>query len=141
VIDWLVRKPGAFENYRYREDLFPTSRFRMAYDTLRENYSSRVASREYLAILLLAARENETAVDDVLRLLMETGAAVDADQVEQLLLGESPIPRPTEVTVEEPDLVSFDCLFEHKEVFDGCEQQCERDLDWASAGTAPAHVP
>jgi len=122
VIDWLVRKPGAFENYRYREDLFPTSRFRMAYDTLRENYSSRVASREYLAILLLAARENETAVDDVLRLLMETGAAVDADQVKQLLLGESPIPRPTEVTVEEPDLVSFDSLFEHKEVFDGCEQ-------------------
>ena len=30
IIDWLVRKPGAFENYRYREELFPTSRFRMA---------------------------------------------------------------------------------------------------------------
>ncbi len=29
VIDWLVRKPGAFENYQYRDDLFPTSRFRM----------------------------------------------------------------------------------------------------------------
>jgi len=28
VIDWLVRKPGAFENYKYREDMFPTSRFR-----------------------------------------------------------------------------------------------------------------
>ena len=27
VIDTLVRKPGAFENYRYRDDLFPTSRF------------------------------------------------------------------------------------------------------------------
>ena len=27
-----VRKPGAFENYRYQGDLFPTSRFRMAYD-------------------------------------------------------------------------------------------------------------
>src|SRR5262249_48302614 len=34
VIDWLVRKPGAFANYRYRDDLFPTSRFRMAYDAL-----------------------------------------------------------------------------------------------------------
>jgi len=30
IIDWLVRKPRAFANYRYREDLFPTSRFRMA---------------------------------------------------------------------------------------------------------------
>ena len=39
VIDWLVRKPGAFENYRYREDLFPTSRFRMAYDALRETHA------------------------------------------------------------------------------------------------------
>ena len=37
IIDWLVRKPGAFENYRYREDLFPTSRFRMAYDALQES--------------------------------------------------------------------------------------------------------
>ncbi len=34
IMDWLVRKPGAFENYRYRDDLFPTSRFRMAYDAL-----------------------------------------------------------------------------------------------------------
>ena len=31
VIDWLVRKPGAFENYRYRDDLFPTSHFRIAH--------------------------------------------------------------------------------------------------------------
>ncbi len=41
IIDWLVRKPGAFENYRYRDELFPTSRFRMAWDTLRELKSSR----------------------------------------------------------------------------------------------------
>ena len=37
VIDWLVRKPGEFENYQYRDDLFPTSRFRMAYDALRNS--------------------------------------------------------------------------------------------------------
>jgi len=37
IIDWLVRKPGAFENYRYREDLFPNSRFRMAYDGERQD--------------------------------------------------------------------------------------------------------
>lgn len=34
MINWLIRKPGAFANYRYRKDLFPTSRFCMAYDTL-----------------------------------------------------------------------------------------------------------
>ena len=32
VIDWLVRKPGAFAGYRYQDAMFPTSRFRRAYD-------------------------------------------------------------------------------------------------------------
>lgn len=140
VIDWLVRKPGAFENYRYREDLFPTSRFRMAYDSLREKHSSLFASREYLAILELAARENEAAVDDVLRLLITNGDVMDAKEVKQRLLQGDSAPSATDVTVEEPDLVSFDCLFDDKEVFNGCDQGCKRYPDWASSGTAPAHV-
>ena len=41
IIDWLVRKPGAFENYRYRSDLFPTSWFRLAYDALREEHGPK----------------------------------------------------------------------------------------------------
>ena len=45
IIEWLVRKPGAFENYRYQEDLFPTSRFRMAYDALQETTPSRSQQR------------------------------------------------------------------------------------------------
>jgi len=36
VIDWLVRKPGAFAQYRYRQELFPSSHFRLAYDALVE---------------------------------------------------------------------------------------------------------
>jgi hypothetical protein len=35
VIDWLVRKPGAFADYRSREGLFPSSPFRRADDALR----------------------------------------------------------------------------------------------------------
>src|SRR6516165_642296 len=62
IIDWLVRKPGAFEAYRYRDAMFPTSRFRMAYDALKGLRPAR-AAREYLEILLLAAQEGETAVD------------------------------------------------------------------------------
>lgn len=31
-------KCGAFENYRYREDLFPNSRFRMAYEGYRPDW-------------------------------------------------------------------------------------------------------
>src|SRR3984893_6193119 len=73
IIDWLVRKPGAFENYRYREELFPTSRFRMAFDGLHERLGSRGASKEYLRILELAAKESETKVDEALRVLLEKG--------------------------------------------------------------------
>jgi hypothetical protein len=34
IIDSLVRKPGAFASYQYREEMFPTSGFRMAWDSL-----------------------------------------------------------------------------------------------------------
>jgi len=50
IIDWLVRKPGAFANYRYREHLFPSSRFRKAYDALKEAMPNR-CDRRYLQIL------------------------------------------------------------------------------------------
>ena len=66
IIDWLVRKPGAFENYRYREELFPTSRFRMAWDALREVAPLR-ANKRYLELLKVAAEEGEARVDDALR--------------------------------------------------------------------------
>jgi hypothetical protein len=48
VIHSLVRKPGAFERYRYREDLFPSLTFRKAYDRLREALQAREADLEYL---------------------------------------------------------------------------------------------
>ncbi len=70
IIDWLIRKPGAFENYRYRSDLFPGIRFRMAYDELKRCHTDSRANKEYLKILQLAAMENETAVDDALRLIL-----------------------------------------------------------------------
>ena len=37
IIDSLVRKPGAFANYRYREEMFPTSAFRMAWEICEES--------------------------------------------------------------------------------------------------------
>jgi hypothetical protein len=70
VIDWLVRKPGAFANYRYRADLFPTSHFRVAYDMLRR-WCAVQADREYVKILHHAASESEELVNEVLRRLVD----------------------------------------------------------------------
>jgi hypothetical protein len=70
IIDWLIRKPGAFENYRYRDALFPTTRFRMVFDMLAERLSPREASKQYLRILELAAKEGEARVDESLQALL-----------------------------------------------------------------------
>jgi Mu transposase, C-terminal domain len=85
IIDWLVRKPGALENYRYRDELFPTSRFRMAFDELKDRLGPR-GSKEYLAILELAAKESEAKVDEALRTLLEKGEGwVRAEAVRERL--------------------------------------------------------
>ncbi len=109
VIDWLVRKPGAFDNYRYREEMFPTSRFRMAYDALRQSTPGR-AIRHYLEILQLAAKEGEVQVDDVLRLLLDRGEAIAPDIVAEHLGDAGDIPAPTEIFIGSVDLRVFDEL-------------------------------
>ena len=110
IIDWLVRKPGAFENYRYKEDLFPTSRFRMAYDALRQSAPSS-GNRQYLAILYLAATEGESRVDAALRILLERTEEVTADGVAGMLQQAEVLPSATDVNVAEVSLASFDELF------------------------------
>jgi hypothetical protein len=139
IIDWLVRKPGAFENYRYREELFPTSRFRMAYDALRESQPERGA-KEYLGILYLAARQSETTVDEALRTLLMSDRSVTREAVEKLVERAEKVPAVTDVTVEDVNLLDFDDLLLHKEVWDGFQGGCEGEIDGLFAGAAFANI-
>jgi hypothetical protein len=50
----LVRKPGAFAAYRYRDELFPSTTFRLAYDQLCKDMAGR-ADGQYVRLLHLAA--------------------------------------------------------------------------------------
>jgi hypothetical protein len=116
VIDWLVRKPGAFENYRYRQELFPTSRFRVAYDALKQRHRDGAAKR-YLGILHLAARESESAVDEALRQLIHAGQPIDADAVERLVSeGQQIAPAPTDVVVAPVNPARYDELYTNEEI-------------------------
>lgn len=63
LIGWLVRKPGAFGQYRFREELFPSDLFRWAWESLSEHVSERTADREYLQILHRAARTMQCQVE------------------------------------------------------------------------------
>ncbi len=109
IIDWLIRKPGAFEHYVYREELFPTSRFRMAYDSLRHR-DPKGAVRAYLSILRLAARESETAVDEALRVEIASGRAIHMEAVEHAVCARLTPPAPTDVVIEAVDLSLYDEL-------------------------------
>jgi hypothetical protein len=115
IIDWLVRKPGAFENYRYRKDLFPTHRFRIAYDFLKRNHASR-SSKEYLRILHLAARESETAVDEALNFLIEKNLPISFDSVLSQVreAGEETLAR--DPHIDEIDLRLYDTLLKKRVV-------------------------
>ncbi len=76
----LVRKPGAFAHYRYREAFYPTLTFRRAYDALCARQSAR-ADREYLRVLYLAATTSEAEVEAALGLLLESGQVPCFDPV------------------------------------------------------------
>lgn len=115
IIDWLVRKPGAFENYRYRADLFPTHRFRVAYDYLKRSQPAG-AAKEYLKILHLAARETETAVDDALRTLINQDKPITFEAIEAMMRSGEQLPPATELTIPEVDLAAYDALLVVREV-------------------------
>jgi hypothetical protein len=115
IIEWLVRKPGAFEHYRYREELFPTHRFRMTYDWLKGRHPSR-AVKEYLGILRLAAMENEAAVDDALRVLMDKELPLGIEAVERIVCSDRPISSPAHIVIPEVNLAVYDALLRSKEV-------------------------
>jgi hypothetical protein len=104
----LVRKPGAFARYRYREGLFPTVVFRQAYDALVTRHGSR-ADVEYVRILHLAASTSERAVERTLTALLAQGTLRDYVQVKTVVQPEA-IAVPA-CGLTPPDLTVYDaCL-------------------------------
>jgi transposase len=110
IIRSLVRKSGAFERYRYREELFPTLTFRRAYDTLVESLTGWDADVEYLRVLHLAARTLESEVETALDLLLTDKTLPLADRVRALV--DPATPEVPDLAVPTVDLSIYDGLFE-----------------------------
>lgn len=112
IIGYLLRKPGAFANYRWREELFPALVYRAAYDHLER--TSHEADRRYLEILKLAADEGQTVVENALEYLLgaphpvvsaaEARAVIDTWRDQQRQWRQCP---PLEV-----DLAAYDALLD-----------------------------
>ena len=107
VIWSLVRKPGAFARYRFREDLFPTMTFRRAYDALRR-YRGQRADVEYVRVLHLAASTMESQVEAALEELLGRKESFDYAAVRAVVKPERPtVP---EIRIGTPDLAVYDHL-------------------------------
>lgn len=109
VIGWLVRKPGAFARYVYREDLYPTTAFRRAYDALLSEQPGR-ADKEYVQLLYLASREGEAVVANALTELLDHGQPLSVLAVEARLGKPAPATRAALVEVAAVDLAQYDGL-------------------------------
>ena len=105
LIGSLIRKPGAFARYRYREALFPSLAFRYAFDALEERNGGR-ADLEYVRILHLAASTGESEVESVLVALLEQGDLRDFAQVRAAIRPAHF--EPPECQIDPPDLGVYD---------------------------------
>lgn len=91
VIWSLVRKPGGFERYVYREEMFPSPVFRRAYDRIQTPHRGVPGDLEYLRILHLAATTMETDVEKALVALLDAGDSITCDRVKEIT-GAAPAP-------------------------------------------------
>jgi len=111
VIDWLVRKPGAFARYVYREDLFPSVSYRRAYDALVTQQPGH-ADKEYVNLLHLASREGEGKVAAAMEELLCAKQPLSVLAVETRLGMQPPQAQAALVEVAAVDLRQYDALLE-----------------------------
>jgi len=108
VIWSLVRKPGAFARYVYRDEMFPQLVFRKAYDAIQEVRAGTRGDLEYLRILHLAASTMEADVATALGLLLGGDKTITAEAVKELISSSTiEVPALAPATI---DLAEYDTL-------------------------------
>lgn len=114
VIGTLVRKPQAFRNYVYRDQMFPTFAFRQAWEQLDKGLDGRKACQEYVKILNEAARPcGEERVNNYLEESLSKGVLPKSDQVKALFKGHK---------IKHPELKSTQCELADYDVLLGNSQ-------------------
>jgi hypothetical protein len=108
VVHSLVRKPGAFRRYVYREAMFPALVFRRAYDALSAR-SQKWADLEYVRILHLAATTMQCEVEAALEAVLAAGEVPEYDAVKVRVVPRDLQTAPT-INIAAPDLSAYDAL-------------------------------
>jgi hypothetical protein len=110
VIKSLVRKPGGFARYVYREEMFPSVAFRRAYDAIQTPARGTKGDLEYLRILDLAASTMEADVTLALEVLLSETATISAAAVKALIASTSDGIDVPMLMQSAPDLAAYDAL-------------------------------
>ena len=110
IINWLVRKPGAFDNYKYRSELFPGSIFRITYDSMKEKHSKK-GDRLYLKLLKLAADEGEEKIKKALQLIIAGDSEITLENINKIIES-TECNIVTDIPVEIPAIENYDSLLE-----------------------------
>lgn len=108
IIDSLKRKPGAFEDYKYKESMYPATIFRQSYDILKKGLSKKEVNKNYIEILYLCKIYSVEEVGDILKRLMHEKELPTFKEVNKLLKNNNVIL--PDITVIEPNLVEYDEL-------------------------------
>ncbi|HEX4019807.1 MAG TPA: IS21 family transposase [Acidobacteriaceae bacterium] len=114
VIQALLRKPGAFARYHYREELFPSSTYRRAYDRLVQDHGPGPGELEYLRLLKLTAELGSSAIEGLLSEMLGVGTPPWRTATLRSLLCPSP-----RVELMEPavDLSVYDALLREEALY------------------------
>lgn len=121
VIGHLLRKPGAFAGYRWREEMFPAPAYRAAYDHL--TCVGHDADRRYLEILKVAADEGQTVVENALEQLFSAPhPVISAKEVLAMIHTWRDLQRQWR---ERPPLAV--CLKDYDALLDGCDEDGQEE--------------
>ena len=112
VIGTLIRKPQAFRNYIYREQMFPTFAFRQTWERLDAELENRKACQEYVKILNEAAHLGcEGIVNDYLENCLSTGILPQSDKVRALFKSNNT--KTPELKMTQCELADYDALLKN----------------------------
>ena len=107
IIDSLIRKPGAFAHYQYRECLFPCPIYRWAYDNLQQHYPVK-GHKYYLQLLQYAKLHGEQQVKAALQ-RCQASYQLPMPELIKAQMANSKTDRVT-INVIQPNLAEYDQL-------------------------------
>lgn len=113
IIDSLIRKPGAFAHYQYRECLFPSLLFRWAYDQLQQQYPAK-GHQYYLQLLRYAKLYGEQHIQAALQLCQESYQLPRPELIKTWII--NPKSSLIDVNILQPALADYDQLLAIKQV-------------------------